>query len=115
MTETCMLVAATVGTGSLAYASVNTVNLSNALPLATAGLFIGFTFGPTPFGGGILVPVPFLDPVVTTTSATGTIPYSFVMPLGIDPGVTMHVQWVIDDSGGPGTYAFSNCVVGTTP
>ena len=104
-----------VGTGSLAYGSLNTVNLSNALPSATAGLIMGFSFMPTPFAGGILVPIPFLDPFITTTSASGTIPNSFIMPAGVPPAVALHVQWVIADPGGPFGYAISNCVVGTTP
>ncbi|MFT7463627.1 MAG: hypothetical protein ACI9EF_001972 [Pseudohongiellaceae bacterium] len=104
-----------VGNGSLAFGSVNTVNLSNAAPSAMAGLFMGFSFMPTPFAGGILVPVPFLTPVIVSTSPTGTIPQSFVMPGGLPSAVALLVQWVIVDGGAISGYAISNCVVGTTP
>lgn len=54
---------------------------------ATAGLFMGFTFGPTAFAGGTLVPA----------------------------GVALHLQWVSADPGAVAGLALSNCVVGTTP
>ena len=104
-----------VGTGTLALDSVNTLNLSNAAPTATAGLFLSFSSTPTPFAGGILVPVPPLDPIIVTTSSLGTIPLTSVIASCLPPGITLYAQWGIADAAAVAGIALSNAVVGETP
>lgn len=105
-----------VGSGSLSPASSNDVDLSNAYPSALAALFLSFASVPIPFMGGTLVPNPFLDPpLIVTTSATGDLPVSFVMPSDVPPGVQLFVQWGIADPGGPSGAALSNAVRGDVP
>lgn len=104
-----------VGTGSLALDSYNTVMLSNAAPSALAGLFISFASTPVPFAGGTLVPVPFLDPILITTSPLGEIPIPFIMPPGVAPGTTLYVQWAISDTAAVAGIALSNAIRGDVP
>ncbi|MFT7465073.1 MAG: hypothetical protein ACI9EF_003436 [Pseudohongiellaceae bacterium] len=103
------------GTGTLALGSINDVDLSNAKPSATAGLFMSFSSTPTPFAGGTLVPFPFLDPIIVTTSPLGTIPLSYTVDACFPAGITLYMQWVIDDDAAVAGYAMSNAVVGVTP
>jgi hypothetical protein len=105
-----------VGSGSLAPASLNDVDLTNAFPSALAGLFLSLTSTPVPFMGGTLVPFPFIDPIIyVTTSPLGEIPLQFVMPEGFPPGSELFVQWGISDAGGPNGVALSNAIRGDTP
>jgi len=66
--------------------------------------------------GGTLVPNPFIDPpIFTTTSPLGSIVLDFVMPAGAPPGATLFVQWGIADPGGPSGAALSNALKGVAP
>ncbi|RKY18196.1 MAG: hypothetical protein DRQ55_13990 [Planctomycetota bacterium] len=102
------------GFGSLTCGSINDVNLSNAAPSALSGLFIAFSSTPTPFAGGTLIPVPFLDPILLNTSATGDIPISFVMPAA-PPGTEIYVQWAISDVAAVAGVSLSNALRGDVP
>lgn len=104
-----------VGTGPLSAGSSNSVDLSNAAPSAVAGLFLALASTPVPFKGGTLVPVPFFDPVIANTSASGTISIPFVMPSGIPAGTGIWVQWAIQDAAAAQGIALSNAIKGTTP
>lgn len=104
-----------VGGGDLSGGSTNTLDLSNAAPNATAGLFLGFGSTPVPFKGGTLKPNPFLPPVFVTTSPTGEVPLGFVMPAGIPAGGEIWVQWGIVDTAAVFGVALSNAVLGVTP
>jgi hypothetical protein len=103
------------GTGSLSLGSINTLDLSNAAPSATAGLFLAFSSTPTAFAGGTIVPFPFLPPIIVTTSPLGTLPLTYVVDECFPPAVTLYAQWVIDDAAAVSGYAISNAVVGVTP
>ncbi len=101
-----------VGTGTWEAGTPGTLTLSNALGSATAGLFIGFAANPTPFKGGNLVPVPFLDPFIFVTPAGGG-PVSLPLPVASFPkdipcGLELVMQWVIQDAGATAGFALSN-------
>jgi hypothetical protein len=104
-----------VGTGDLSDGSANSADLSNAAPNATCGLFLAFSSTPTPFKGGTLKPVPFLDPLILTTSGTGDLPIPFVMPSGIPPASEIWVQWAIQDTAAIKNVSLSNAILGITP
>lgn len=104
-----------VGTGSLALGSWNTLDLTNAAPSATAGLFLAPTGTPTPFAGGTLVPFPFLGPVIVTTSPLGTVPIGWTLGPGVPSGTQIFVQWAVVDGGALYGIALSNAVRGDVP
>jgi hypothetical protein len=104
-----------VGSGTLADGSSNAADLSNAAPSATAGLFLALGSTPVPFKGGTLKPVPFFDPVILNTSASGEIPLPFVMPPAIPAGTEIWVQWAIQDAVAVQGVSLSNAIVGLTP
>lgn len=104
-----------VGSGDLSSGSVNSVDLSNAAPSATAALFIALASTPVPFKGGMLLPVPFFDPLITSTSGTGGFPLPFVMPAGVPAGTELWVQWAIQDAAAVAGVSLSNGVKGTAP
>ena len=103
------------GSGSLADGSNNQVELSNAAPSATAGLFLALASTPVPFKGGTLKPFPFFDPVILITGAGGGITIPFVMPAGIPAGTELWVQWAIQDAAAIHGVALSNAILGVTP
>ena len=104
-----------LGSGPLSAGSSNAVDLSSAAPSATAGLFLALASTPVPFKGGTLMPFPFFDPVLVTTSAAGTISIPFVMPAGVPPGTELWLQWAIQDAAAVQGVALSNGLRGTTP
>jgi hypothetical protein len=108
---------ALAGTGTLADGSSNSVDLTNAAPSATAGLFLALgPITPAAFKGGTLKPIPFLiDPVILNTSPAGEIPIPFVMPSGIPPGTELWIQWAIQDAAAVKGVALSNAILGVTP
>jgi hypothetical protein len=106
-----------VGCGTLADGSSNSVDLTNAAPSATAGLFLALgPVTPAAFKGGTLKPIPFLiDPVILNTSPAGEIPIPFVMPPAIPPGTELWIQWAIQDAAAVKGVALSNAILGVTP
>jgi hypothetical protein len=103
--------------GALTGGSANQVDLTNAAPSATAGLFLALgPVTPAAFKGGTLKPIPFLiDPVILNTNPAGEIPIPFVMPPGIPPGTELWIQWAIQDAAAVKGVALSNAILGTTP
>jgi len=106
---------ALVGSGDLTSGSVNSVDLSNAAPNAAAGLFIALASTPVPFKGGMLMPFPFFDPLITSTSGTGGFDLPFVMPAGVPAASELWVQWAIQDAAAIAGVSLSNAVMGLTP
>ncbi len=106
-----------VGVGTLRPGTSGSLNLSNAATSATAALFIGFASNPTPFKGGTLVPVPFIDPpILLTTSVGGAINLPWgSWPTGLPSGFEIFLQWVVVDATAPGGHAMSNVVEITAP
>ena len=101
------------GDGVLDMGVTNNVNLSNAAPSATAGLFLSLASTPIPFKGGTLVPFPwFGDILFLTTSPTGTIPLPFALSVTLPPGTQLFAQWAIQDAGAVNGVALSNAIVG---
>lgn len=106
---------ALVGSGDLTSGSINSVNLSNAAPNAAAGLFIALASTPVPFKGGMLMPFPFFDPLITSTSGTGSFDLPFVMPAGVPAAAELWVQWAMQDAAAVAGVSLSNAVMGLTP
>lgn len=102
------------GTGDLSSGTVSSVELSNAAPSATTGLFVGVSAINAPFKGGTLVPFPNLL-FLLSTDAGGSLSVPFIMPAGSASGVEIYVQAGIQDGAAPVGVALSNAIVGTTP
>ena len=104
------------GTGSWQAGTAGTIDLTNARPNATAGLFVGVVFNPTPAFGGTLVSVPFLGPFMLATNGAGnlTIPVAS-FPKEIPCGLKLYLQYGIDDPAAVGGVALSNASEVTTP
>lgn len=103
-------------TGSLIANTLNTVTLSNAAPLAPAGLFIALASMPTPFKGGTLIPGPLLiGPKLMPTDNVGARTLNFILPPGAPPGQGLWLQWAIQDLAAINGVALSNAIKGVTP
>ena len=104
-----------VGTGTLAPGSSGTLKLSHANPSKLCALFISKSSTPTPFKGGVLVPVPPLVSFLLFTNAAGAINLSWAhWPPG-PAGASWYFQYAIVDSAGPAGCSLSNAVRGTQP
>jgi hypothetical protein len=103
------------GSGTLAALTTVTLNLSNAKPNSPAVMFVSTASNPTPFKGGLLVPVPSLALIGLATSPTGTVPLSFTWPSGIPSGTSIVLQYAIQDPLAVKGVALSNGLEGTTP
>lgn len=103
------------GSGDLSAGSANAVDLTRARRLSVAALFLAPASTPVPFKGGTLVPVPFVAPILLTTSGTGTISIPFVAPGDLPPGAELWVQFAIQDPAAVNGVALSNAILGLTP
>jgi|GEM_PF-5063058 len=103
------------GSGDLSVGSDNVVELMQAAPDATAGLFLALSSTPVPFKGGTLMPFPFFPIELLTTSDSGTLPIAFSMPTGAPAGTELWVQWAIQDAAAIHGVALSNALRGITP
>ena len=102
------------GTASLsicgqALDSGNTADLvlSGAAPNALAVLFLGLASNPTPFKGGLLVPLPVLTSISLSTNGAGAL--GFPIPGGNGP-FTVYAQFAIADGSQPKGAALSNAL-----
>ena len=88
--------------------------MSNALPLATAFLVVGFTRVGLPLFGGTLVPS--LDLVLPRTiDAAGNDSLTIIWPSGMPSGFSAYWQtWLVDPAGPQGAAA-SNAVLCLVP
>jgi len=104
-----------VGSGTLATASGGSLTLSNAAPSAISMLFTSLSGNPTPFKGGLLVPLPAILTLALATSAGGSIALPWPSwPAGLS-GLGIHFQFGIQDAGGPQGVALSNALRGNVP
>lgn len=94
--------------GDLSTGTTADLLLTGAPPLAPAILFAGFNNNPTPFKGGLLVPLPELLVVPLSTDAGGEIAINGI-PGGNGPA-SIYLQFAIADAGQPGGVGLSNCV-----
>jgi hypothetical protein len=94
--------------GDLSTGTTADVLLSGAPASTSAFLVLGLTNSPTPFKGGQLVPVPFLDILGLTTDASGQILLANI-PGGGGP-VSIIAQFVLVDGAQAAGYGLSNAV-----
>jgi Tol biopolymer transport system component len=103
------------GTGTLVTGSAGSLVLSNAAPSAIAMLFTSLSGNPTPFKGGLLVPVPAIHMLLLGTSPGGSLPLAWgAWPGGLS-GLGVHFQYAIQDAGGPHGVSLSNALRGDVP
>jgi len=102
------------GSGTQIAGQPATLALSNAAPSAPCVLFVGFTSNPTPFKGGMLVPVPPQVVVPFTTSPAGALNLPFNWPAGVPSGFSIYYQFAIQDGGAFFGVALSNALKSTT-
>ena len=91
----------------LATGNVATLGMTGALPFAPMLFVAGISFGPLPFKGGTLVPVPRLLGVFFMANASGGV--NLTVPGG-GASVTAYLQAIVADPGQPGGVAISNAV-----
>jgi|GEM_PF-1123695 len=105
-----------VGSGDMTAGSSNPLDLSNAAPMAYAGLFWNLESDPTPFWGGTVVPGFSNDYLRFETSAAGQISLSLPVPPGLPAGIEIWLQWLLQDEdsvAGTGV-AMSNAIKAVT-
>jgi hypothetical protein len=103
------------GSGTLEPLTTVALNLSNARPSSPAVMFVSTTSNPTPFKGGMLVPVPTLALIGLATSPTGDVSLSFTWPSAIPSGTSVVLQYGIQDPLAVKGVALSNGLKATTP
>jgi len=104
-----------VGTGTLEVGTNATLELSNAAPSATVGLFISFASTPVPFKGGTLCTIPLASSTIFTIGPSGEVTLPTVIPAGIPAGAEVFYQYAIQDAGAVVGVALSNCVQSVFP
>jgi hypothetical protein len=104
-----------VGSGTLQPGSAGALTLSHAQALAVAGLLLSTASAPTPFKGGVLLPVPVLATLALVTDAEGasTVPWS-AWPAGL-AGLELSFQCAIVDGAASQGVALSNAVHAAVP
>src|SRR5262249_5097420 len=103
------------GSGPLTGGSLNSLELSQALPGVAATLVLGVAELDAPFKGGVMVPAPaaYVPSLVTGPLGGFTVP--FVWPVGLPPGLSVILQCWLPDAGGPKGFAASNGLRLTPP
>jgi hypothetical protein len=94
--------------GDLSSGTAADLHLTGAVPGAAALLVAGLTAAPTPFKGGLLVPVPVLAAVALPVDAGGHAQLPDV-PGGGGP-LSLYVQAVSTDAAQPAGFALSNAL-----
>jgi hypothetical protein len=85
------------------------LRLHDALPSALSALYVGLAPNPTPFKGGMLVPVPVLLELVLLTNANGL--WVLVPPAGTGSvAVDVVLQAAVLDPGAPNGISLSNAL-----
>ena len=101
------------GAGTLAPSSGNQLDLASAKPNATAWLVYGASLLGVPFKGGNMMPEP-IGVIPLPTDAAGKLTLPFVLPPTTPPGVSLYVQFWIDDHGASFGLSASNGLKGVT-
>lgn len=104
------------GEGTLVAGTPGSLEMTNAMPSATATLFTSLGVGAAAFKGGVLMPVPVLLLIPVTTSPTGTMNLPWLSwPAGLPSGTVLCFQYAIQDPGAPVGVALSNALKAVTP
>jgi hypothetical protein len=99
------------GTGDLTAGSRTSLALSESRAGTLALLMVAADANPTPFKGGVLVPVPSPLQLLLATDQTGGIRASFAWPEGIPAGFEIIMQYVIYDPAAIQKFALSNALM----
>ena len=103
------------GVGTLESGTPVQLDAASLLASRSATLIAGAENLSAPFKGGVLVPA--LDVLLPglVTEPDGSLGLGFTMPVGVPPGVPIHLQVWQKDPGGPKGFGATNAIVGTTP
>jgi hypothetical protein len=103
------------GAGTLAVGSAGSLALTAAAPSTPAALFLSLASTPAPFKCGTLVPVPALSTLFLATSPTGSVVLPWAAwPAGLS-GLSLHLQYAIQDAGAACGVALSNALRADLP
>jgi len=94
--------------GDLSTGTTADLQLTGAQPLAPALLFASLGNNPTPFKGGLLVPLPEMIVMPLSVDVLGEIALAGI-PGGNGP-VSLYLQFVLADAGQPQGVGLSNVV-----
>ncbi|GJM23095.1 MAG: hypothetical protein DHS20C15_30100 [Planctomycetota bacterium] len=103
------------GSGALIAGTQSTIELSNALPGATARLVAGFGELNAPFRGGVMVPTPDLMFPAQIVNGAGELTLRTTWPGEVPSDFAFTMQYWIQDAGGALGWAASNGLRATTP
>ena len=103
------------GTGTVFPGKAGTIDLTNAAPFATCGLFVGLNFNPIPFLGGTLVSDVFLGPIFLSTNGSGELHIPFNWATGVPSGFQFWLQYGVEDVAAVGAVSISNALEVTVP
>jgi len=102
------------GGGPLTAGSTAVLDLTDAAPDATAGVFLSAVSTPAPFKGGTLYAFPGLL-VFLTTDSGGQVYLALPWPAGLPTGAQLFWQYAVQDVTALGGVSISNALVSTTP
>jgi len=103
------------GSGTQIAGQPAALHLTGANLSSAATLFIGFSNNPTPFKGGLLVPVPAQLILPFNTDSNGEISLPFVWPAGVPAASSLYYQFAIHDIFATNGVSLSNALQSTTP
>lgn len=101
------------GSGPLTPGSSNALQLTGACPNCTAMLIVGFSEIDLPLRGGTLVPDPVLV-LAQQIDASGALTLPFTWPADADAGLTIFLQFWINDTASSFGVSASNGLVGVS-
>lgn len=105
-----------VATGELEPGTAGALTLSGAAASAAAVVFGALTSSPSPFKGGVLVPVPaFLVLSLNTDPGGGVVLAWASWPGDIAPGTKLYLQFAVADTGAVAGVALSNALTADVP
>jgi hypothetical protein len=103
------------GSGDLSTGSAGSLFLGAAAPSSLAGLFVSLSSTPTPFKGGVFVPVPVVFELILATDGAGDIPLAWGSWPGGLSGATLYFQYAIVDAAAVLDVSLSNALRGDVP
>src|SRR5262249_23539981 len=86
------------GSGKQTAGSPIKIQLTNAKASSPALLCVGLSSNPTPFKGGLLLPVPMLLSLNLATNAAGAMTLPATWPSGVPSGFSIYYQVAIQDA-----------------
>jgi hypothetical protein len=103
------------GTGTFTAGCAGSLSLTSAKPSSPAVLFLSLASAPAPFKGGQLVAFPVTLAVALATNGSGALLLPYTWPAGVPGGLSLYLQYAVQDAAAPQGVSLSSALKGVTP